>query len=525
MTNKLMIAFMLLTLGYADISFNYNGKFSHFFALRNSNNKVLNIPFRMLDLNTSIQLGYNFEVKSLLSAQYHNTIDDYFNTKNITGEVRELYGTYYFNSGEISFGRKLFTLGSVDENSPIDHFNPYNYYYLLIGGTDKKVSVDALSFEFYLGENYQISGAYSPDHNTNYYPMNDPEYSLSLPTTPNWYEYLDNKGSSHESYLSLRRSSNNNEFVLSYLRGFDRVFSLSGFTVHEYTGFCNELAGNPFFPTCIEPGDVLFPGGNGTFLNPDKWFSYRLTESLNIGVVHLFNDFTIRTDFAIFHSFDRYNKNDYSNFQHTQDIVLDTENDPFGNWYNAFHEGIDIDGDDIYDEFYAPLEEDVIYYQLTFQLELPLPNDWQFNMQYFQYKLGSYKINEYTFDDTEININQVVLNLKDVINSNGDLFVPGFGSSMATLTKKSILLGFQKYSLDNRLKSSFTSFFDLDEGKGKLISLEVEYELNDNLNILFGGTKIVGDESIVSESLVDPGYTFNLMEDFSHNRIQFNYYF
>ena len=174
MVNKFIITFMLITLGYADVSFNYNGKFSHFFALRNSNNKILNIPFRMLELNTSIQLGYDFEVKSLLSAQYHNTIDDYFNTKNISGEVRELYGTYYFNSGEISFGRKLFTLGSVDENSPLDHFNPYNYYYLLIGGTDKKVSVDALSFDFYIGDNYQISGAYSPNHNTNNYPNNDP---------------------------------------------------------------------------------------------------------------------------------------------------------------------------------------------------------------------------------------------------------------------------------------------------------------------------------------------------------------
>ena len=131
MKNKFIIILMLCTLGYSSVSFNYNGKFSQFFALRNSNNKILNIPFRMLELNTSMQLGDSFEVKSVLSAQYHNTIDDYFNMKNIQGEVRELYGTYYFSLGEISFGRKLFTLGSVDENSPIDHFNPYIYYYPL----------------------------------------------------------------------------------------------------------------------------------------------------------------------------------------------------------------------------------------------------------------------------------------------------------------------------------------------------------------------------------------------------------
>ena len=124
MKNKFLIIFILCTMGYGDINFNYNGKFSQFFALRNSNNKILNIPFRMLELNTSIQLGNSFEVKSVLSAQYHNTIDDYFNTKNITGEVREFYGTYYFNSGEISFSDKKWLWSYKDNESGLHMDNP-----------------------------------------------------------------------------------------------------------------------------------------------------------------------------------------------------------------------------------------------------------------------------------------------------------------------------------------------------------------------------------------------------------------
>mgnify|MGYP001216431342 FL=1 len=494
MANKFIITFMLLTLGYADVSFNYNGKFSHFFALRNSNNKILNIPFRMIDLNTSMQLGYNFEVKSLLSAQYHNTIDDYFNTKNISGEVRELYGTYYFNSGEISFGRKLFTLGSVDENSPIDHFNPYNYYYLLIGGLDKKVSVDALSFDFYLGENYQISGAYSPNHNINHYPENDPEYELSLPLTPTQYQFLDNKGSSHESFLSLKKSNLNNEFSLTYIRAFDRVFSLSGFTIHEFQG-------------------------NNTFDEPDIWFSNRLTESINFGSVLLLNDITIRSDIGLFHSFDRYNRNDYLDLKDQIDIQLGS------NFYNQLYDQMDIDGDGLNDLFNAALEEDAVYTQITLQAELPLPNDWQINTQFFIYNLIDYSLVNYTFSDVSVTLPLATIDMNEVINEDGDYFTPGFGSSMATLSQKSILFGIEKYMLDNNLKSTFTTFFDLDKGDGKLMSFELEYEISNNINLLFGSTKIFGDESIQPESDFDLGYTFNLMEDFSHNRIQLNYYF
>tara|TARA_Y100001970_G_scaffold159925_1_gene195689 strand:- start:790 stop:2406 length:1617 start_codon:yes stop_codon:yes gene_type:complete len=538
MKNKLLL-FVLLSIGYSNIHFTYNGNFSHFYAIRNSNSKVLNIPFRMLEFNSTLQFGNNFEIKSLLSSEYHNTNDDYFDYKNINNEVRELYATYYFNLGEISLGKRLFTLGSVDENSPIDHFNPYNYYYLLIGGKDKKIGINAVSFDFYIGDNYILSGAYSPEHNKNYYPQNDSEYSLSLPTNPVWYEFLENKGSDHESFLSLQRSTTNNELTLSYLRAFDRVFALSGFTMHEYTGFCdqdkidyieltNELAGFPLLEVCTL-GDILDPDGDEDPTNPDKWFSYRLTETLNLGLVQLFNDFTIRADLAYFHSFDRYNKKDYSYLRSSLDFEKDAnieDPDPFGDWYGVFHDGINIDGIDGEEEFIAPLEEDIKYYQFTFQLELPLPQDWQVNMQYFQYKLDSYKINSYTFSDVVINIPLAEpINLQEVINEDGDFFIPGFGSSMATLTERSVLFGIEKYLLDNSLKTTCTSFFDLDKGDGKLISLEIEYEISDNINLIFGSTKIIGDQSVESTSFIDPGYTFNIMEDFSHNRIQLNYYF
>ena len=492
MINKFTIIFIFLTLVYTDVRFSYNGEFSQFFAIRKSNNKVLDIPFYMFHFKPLIQFD-NLDIKSSISVEYHNIEDDYLNSNNIDLSLRELYATYYFNSGEFSFGKKLFTIGSVDENSPLDHFNPYNYYYLLLGGLDKKVPVNFLSFELYLNNDYVITGALSPEHNVNYYPQDDSEYELSLPVNPEWYRFLDLKGSEHESFLSIKKSNLVNEFTLTYLRGYDRVFSLSGFTIHEFMG-------------------------NNTFYPPDYWFTYRLNETLNLGSIFLFDDFTIRTDLAILHSFDRYTKNDYMSLKHTNDIIAGT------NFYNQLYDQMDIDGDGENDFFNAALQEKAKYCQFAMQIELPLPNDWQLNMQYFKFDLIDYSINSYTFSDVTVVLPLATIDLNDVVNADGDLFTPGMGSSLATLTKESVLFGIEKYLLDNNLKLTFTSFLDLDIGNGKLFSFESEYEILDNFSFVFGSTEIKGDSSISSDEL-DLGYTFNLMQDFSHNRIQLNYFF
>ena len=482
---------------YGKINFSINGDFSNFYASRTSDNSILNIPFKLANINSTLYFK-SFELHLNHAIEYKKINDDnLFSSENITSNIREFYGTLYFNLAEFSFGKQLFTLGSVDENSPIDHFNPYNYYYLLIGGSDKKVPIEALSFELYL-DLIKVSGAFSATHNQNFYPQDDPEYSLSLPYFPETYEFLDNKGSQHESFLSLQFAPNyNTDITLTYLRAFDRVFSLSGFTMYEFQG-----------------NNVLIP------YTLDKWFSNRLTEAINIGTVLLFDDFTIRTDLAFFHSFDRYNRKDYlelkSNFGYVNGI---------SEFYEELYDQMDIDGDGIYDPFNAALQEDAKYSQFTFQFELPLPNDYQINLQYFNYSLIDYHINNYTFSDVSVVLPLATIDLNDVLNDEGDFFNPGIGSSMANLTSESILFSADKLLLDNNLKLTLTTFFDLDKGNGKLVSFESEYSISDNLNILFGSTKIFGDDSVESESEFDPGYTFNLMEDFSHNRLQLQYFF
>ena len=482
---------------FSKVNFTFNGKYSHFLAFRSSNDKILNVPFRLFNLDTKMILN-DFEIYNNLSLEFKKEYDNYFHTSNIELENRELYATYFFNQGEISFGKKMYTLGSVDENSPIDHFNPYNYYYLLIGGKDKKIGINSFSFDLYF-ENIKITAAISPFHNLNHYPKDDPEYELSLPINPTKYDIMNINGSEHESLFSIQRSSNNNEIILSYLRAYDRVFSLSGFAVFEST--------------------FLVPSGSGGPDLIDIKYAYRLTEAINLGTIFLFEDFTIRTDFAYFHSFDRNNKNDYLNLTSTIDAQLydtDPNYDPNNPFYGVFYDSGDINGDGINDIYALPLQENAKYSQFTLQFEMPLPNDFQINMQYFKYKLHDYSVVDYDLTSVNLPMAQV---------STGSFFVPGFGSSMSTLTSESILLSLEKHLLDNNLKCSITSFLDLDKGDGKLHSLEIEYDILDNLDFTFGITEVIGDNSVVSQGSYDMGYTFNLMEDFSHKRVQLNYYF
>ena len=77
----------------------------------------------------------------------------------------------------------------------------------------------------------------------------------------------------------------------------------------------------------------------------------------------------------------------------------------------------------------------------------------------------------------------------------------------------------QKLLLDNDLKITFSTLYDLDEGDGHLYAFESEYEFNNGLSAIVGFNKINGDSSQGSM------YRLNVMEDFSSFRTQITYNF
>ena len=78
MFNRLILICIVSFL-FSNVNFSWNGEFSHFYAIRKSNSKVLDIPFYMLNINPSLQID-NFDVKTNIAAEFHHTYDNYYNS-------------------------------------------------------------------------------------------------------------------------------------------------------------------------------------------------------------------------------------------------------------------------------------------------------------------------------------------------------------------------------------------------------------------------------------------------------------
>jgi len=476
MRNKLILILSLCFI-YPDQNTVMNGDVNYYFMTRLSNNNLVNIPFRLLNLNIYHQ-NNNIDVNGNFSIEYRPITDTDFmddsNSNDINLNIRELYINYLFDKGEISIGKKIFTWGNADENCPIDNLNPYDYYYLLQGPSDRKLGIYSLSFDFYFKNDFRLIGVFSPMHNASRIPLDDPSYSIGFeipediihPSSNNTVLLNDRP---FELALSLQKSFNRSDFSISYLNAYDRVFSLSAFNIWTNNWNTN---------TQIAP-----------------LFSYRSNKAVNIGGVLLFDDFTIRFDKTYFTSKDEMNEEylinvpvpeEYSNLTKIETSVL--------------------------------VNEKANYTQQTLQLEIPLPSDYQLNLQYFENKITHYE-NVQTNGDfvcEDISITNVDFDCSTFPSK--DNVILGLGAPFALLSSELGLITLEKSFIDNELNLTINSVYDLDKGKGSMLTLEISYELMDNFEWTTGASKITGDDSIT-------GYTFNSMEDLSHFRTELKYSF
>ena len=141
MKRILLIFSICLNFLYSNGSFDYGGKVNYYYISKFSNQEVLNLPFRLFNFNfqyskDEVDVIADFALEFLLK-------DDTFylensNSQDFTMDMRELYMTWYTNSGELSVGKKIHSWGSADENSPLDNISPIDYLYLFESGADRK---------------------------------------------------------------------------------------------------------------------------------------------------------------------------------------------------------------------------------------------------------------------------------------------------------------------------------------------------------------------------------------------------
>ena len=463
---KIKHLLFLLSILSAQTSTQFSGNVHLYDIHRLSDRSIINLPWRIFRLNVDHQSG-DFTLNSTLAMEYKIREDNsFFSTSDpqeFTWDLRELYASWFTSFGEIKVGKQIHSWSSVDDNSPIDNINAYDYYYIFNLGSDRKYSSLGLTLDYYLN-NTKLGFYYSPLHHTNRLPINDPDFPIQLPVTPRSSQMISPKNPD-EFGISLQQKLNFADLSFTYFSGYDRLFSLSGTNV-----FTNQF----------QTVSVL-----------DTVYSFRKTDMIGAGIVIPTEWFVIRSEFARFTTADNL---DTPDIQH--------EHPKYPNVYT----------DIMFSHAFKTKAE---YYQAIVQFETELPGGIEFIGQYFKYDTLSFDA-EYLPD--------VDLPLLEADFDPYFVFFPGMGTPLAIMAPEVIIMIFNKSFMNEQLL--IETLFLLDQasyngakGNGRLIELKSTYDLSTSLKLITALTKVTGNSSL------DENYTFNNMVDFSHIRFELKYFF
>ena len=511
-TKLIKLFFIIPALLLAETSM--SGNLNFYTAFRASNSSLIRLPYRLTNINIQHQLN-DIQLNVSLALEHHirkgiENLDD-SSPQDFLFDLREIYLSYYIDLGELRFGKQIHSWGMVDENSPMDNINAYDYYYLFLGGSDRKIGSFSGLMELYF-EDWKFVTLVSPLHNTNRIPINDSNFPIELAAIPKSNQILESINNKIEFGGYLQKSLSNSEFRLSYFNGYDRLFNFSGLNL-----FIQDL---PYPPGPPNPTDLSFP-------NVDIVYGYRKTNMIGFGTTLLFDVFTIRADLGIFNTEDENDevirKNPNINDVETQYYTelgatsINVEFDDDGN---------EISRDTTFATF--AINEKARYMQYTLQLEYELPYKISMVTQLSSYQLLNYSYTSHDFPE-DIDIpNFDDKQLPDLDPQK--LFTPGIGTTISTLSPKALILNFEKSFYGNRLKINYLNILDINnprfsfsfkENIGVLMELRCKYSISDGFTVLGAINKVSGDKK--HKDLEN--YPFNQMEDFSHYRLELKYSF
>ena len=475
--NKLILSSLLLliTTSKSETINTYKGYVDFYYISRLSDQSIINLPYRIFSLNVDHQNG-DLMLRSTIALEHKLRKDTYFLSNNSPTDfeldMRELYLQMFTSWGEIRLGKIIHTWGNADENSPVDIASPFDYYYTFDSGIDKKLAIFSSAIDVYL-EDMKLGLIFSPLHNTHRTPQNDDEFPIKLPVSPSEDQIMKIDGLPYELGTYINRSFSFGDISLNYFTGYDRLFNLSG-----VNGF-----------------------GHGPSLsNPyiDVVYGYRKTNMTGLGSTIFFGDLEFRGDVAVFNTEDENNS-----ISRTSPYLPE--------FYDSLH-------------YSYPLNEKARYFQTTVQLEAELPFDIKFVGQFFNYDTLDYSSDSLPLDE-DVSIPNLEISVDELDPKN--IFTPGYGSSLAIMTKKALILSLEKKFFDDQLILTASSILDIDNtdydgtSPGYILSFGAAYTIIDNLELTVGYTNIKGDK----DHPLGENYRLYIMEDFSHIRADLKYSF
>jgi len=460
-----------------------NGRLNLYYLSALRDNHLIDLPFRMLEIDINYQKG-NINILGNIALEYAPKSDTLYLTSNSPQDflfdidLRELYMAWYTDFGEIRLGKQIHTWGSVDENSPIDVVNAYDYYYLFFQGTDRKLGSYSAAIDFYMND-WKMGAVLSPFHHTNRVPKNDPEFPIRIPIIPKVYEIYPIEKIPMEYGAFAEYSHEYGDIRLSGFSGYDRLFNLSGINAF----FRNESQTNsPYI-------DIVY--------------GYRKTNMIGVGGTMLFEDLILRGDYAFFRTKDQNSSIKRNNPDPT----------PIGEHFN-------------YLAYEYPLKEEADYYQMTLQFEYGLPWDITIVGQFFSYDTLKYQSRDLPINE---DVDTPLLGISADEIDPRNFFSPGMGTPTAALMKKALTFSMEKTFLEDQLKIGLLSMMDLYDPLdtknlklwGSILGLTIEYDLNQDFKLISGMTQIKGKDNHPD----GVNYRLNQMEDFSHLRFELKYSF
>ncbi|MFC1618585.1 hypothetical protein ACFL45_01435 [Candidatus Neomarinimicrobiota bacterium] len=230
--------------------------------------KYLSLPHRIVSIE-----GHQRGQK--VSLFFNTTLEYRLNTNAGTLELQEAYADLSTSLGDIRFGQQVLSWGAADGNNPTDNVNAYDFYYLFMGGGDRKQSNLAISTNLYFG-NINVEAALTPIFHPNRIPLDEPDFPIfqDIPFTIDMEKanYPEHDLSNSEMGVRVRLPLSFMDVSASYFRGFDRMF----------TPTFNELMPGVPDPTSL------------------KSLEYYQTQVLGADVVTFFGDWALRAEGAYF---------------------------------------------------------------------------------------------------------------------------------------------------------------------------------------------------------------------------------
>ena len=244
-----------------------------------SDQSRMDLPFRLSELKLGYTMGdFDFMLNSAVEYRWGGN--------NPVFDLREAYTVWFPNWGEVKFGKQIHAWGVVDGNNPTDNLNAYDYYFMFLPGTDRKVGSLSAAITVYWGD-WQLEGVIIPDHIPNRMPFNEPDFPFQIPIEPSKYEKIDN---SLEYGLRLKTTLGETDIGISYFDGRDRSFSLLG----------------------IDTFNII---------KIDPKIGYRATSVFGLNMVTFINDITIRAEAGYFTTENNYQESWFQFFETKAEYV------------------------------------------------------------------------------------------------------------------------------------------------------------------------------------------------------------